>query len=126
MLTSLNRVKLPKTFLAVNLSDAFTFQEKQHHDDNNGEQGEERKQEGGEQEAPRDAAGAALQMPATQPTEATAAIADDPGADPQKIEAADAVPALTEPAGPVESQAHDQESKDQEKQQPAQDASTTA
>ena len=25
---STNRVKLPKTFLAVNLSDAFTFQEK--------------------------------------------------------------------------------------------------
>lgn len=29
-----HRVKLPKTFLAVNLSDAFTFQEKQHHSDN--------------------------------------------------------------------------------------------
>lgn len=28
------RVKLPKTFLAVNLSDAFTFQEKQHQNDN--------------------------------------------------------------------------------------------
>lgn len=29
------RVKLPKTFLAVNLSDAFTFQEKQHNGDEN-------------------------------------------------------------------------------------------
>lgn len=25
------RVKLPKSFVAVNLSDAFTFQEKEHH-----------------------------------------------------------------------------------------------
>ena len=31
---SARRVKLPKTFLAVNLSDAFSFQEKQHHNDN--------------------------------------------------------------------------------------------
>jgi hypothetical protein len=30
------RVKLPKTFLAVNLSYAFTFQEKQHQTDNEG------------------------------------------------------------------------------------------
>ncbi|KAK0665103.1 putative cortical actin cytoskeleton protein asp1 [Cercophora samala] len=30
-----HQVKLPKTFLAVNLSDAFTFQEKQHNSDEN-------------------------------------------------------------------------------------------
>jgi inositol hexakisphosphate/diphosphoinositol-pentakisphosphate kinase len=33
-----NRVKLPKTFLAVNLSDAFTFQEKQNEGETKGEE----------------------------------------------------------------------------------------
>jgi inositol hexakisphosphate/diphosphoinositol-pentakisphosphate kinase len=31
LLTTRSRVKLPKTFLAVNLSDAFIFQEKERH-----------------------------------------------------------------------------------------------
>lgn len=37
LLTEYFRVKLPKTFLAVNLSDAFTFQEKERHSSEGGD-----------------------------------------------------------------------------------------
>ncbi len=36
-----NRVKLPKSFLAVNLSDAFTFQEKQASDGDHDKEGKD-------------------------------------------------------------------------------------
>lgn len=74
------RVKLPKTFLAVNLSDAFTFQEK-----------ERRNSEGGDivEKDPLDitaatevAIGTELTEPdpeASPPTEADQTKADDPG-----------------------------------------------
>ncbi|KAL2158610.1 hypothetical protein VTH06DRAFT_4092 [Thermothelomyces fergusii] len=44
-----HQVKLPKTFLAVNLSDAFTFQEQQNPSENEGNEGEEVEQKEVEQ-----------------------------------------------------------------------------
>ncbi|KAK4180826.1 putative cortical actin cytoskeleton protein asp1 [Triangularia setosa] len=68
-----HQVKLPKTFLAVNLSDAFTFQEKQHNSDeivaspgSSGGGGAEAEGEGGEKEG--------LEMKTVEHAAATTAV----------------------------------------------------
>ncbi|KAL1838318.1 hypothetical protein VTJ49DRAFT_2808 [Mycothermus thermophilus] len=94
-----HQVKLPKTFLAVNLSDAFTFQEKQHQAETEGEE-KATDDKDGEEPAPAPPADADATGDPTTPGKsddpAPGGPTDEPSAPATVPEAEEAAPTETE------------------------------
>ncbi|KAJ4294789.1 inositol hexakisphosphate and diphosphoinositol-pentakisphosphate kinase [Collariella sp. IMI 366227] len=99
-----HQVKLPKTFLAVNLSDAFTFQEKYHSESEGGLE-----IKGSEHEP--------------SPATTAAAETDTTSAPPEKQKLEEQQPTVTETSAPPEQ--HQEEQK-QQQQEPPQEQQPTA